>query len=277
MLIKRIKRATKALLYDEASILWPCPKVEIEDEPHFFFILTPPYSGSTALAKILNTAQGAALLHDNAEGQWLVPGMRDDARWDPAKVIHWDSVRATWLHRIQTLRANVQVDFVIEKSPPHMVRLEQLLRVFPNHSLMAFNRDPFANCASILYRHHEPQNKTKPERIRILEDLAREWLFRSGWVRKWIQEKNVVYFSYEQFCADPEGCVSLLTPQIPALQTVQVNKAIKIKDYQRQKLENHNARQFGNLNPREIYAISEQLKADSALVSFFGYEVVNGT
>ncbi|MGB0560987.1 MAG: hypothetical protein ACPGVO_04190 [Spirulinaceae cyanobacterium] len=68
---------------------------------------------------------------------------------------------------------------------------------------MTFNRNPYANCASILYSHHAPLAKTAPER-HILQHLAQEWLFRSQFVQRWRETLNPVHFTYEDFCRDPQ-------------------------------------------------------------------------
>ena len=273
MLIRRVNKKIKKTLrtlFEDAQ--WPCPRVNIKDEPHFLFIITPPYSGSTALAKILNSSHSSTFLQKRAEGQWLIPGMCAKDRWDPAKVMNWKSIRSVWLHRVQEIQSLVQnVDLVIEKSPGSLVRINQLIDVFPNHSLMAFNRNPFANCSSILYRTKQ-NNKSDEERIRALKKIAAKWLNRSRWIRKWIEEKNIVNFTYENFCAAPAECILPLIKIIPALQFVDVSKEIKVKDYKKQRLINQNAIQIERLTQKEIGAISEVLCTDPELVMFFGYD-----
>lgn len=272
MLTTRVRKAAKALLKDDSANPWPQPDVKIEFEPHFLFIITPPHSGSTALAHILNTAQGAALLNEQAEGQWLVPGMCAADRWEPSKVMNWDSIRAMWYSRINMLRTMVNADLIIEKSPPNILRIDQLIKAFPNSALMAFNRDPFANTGSILSRHHDPQSKTEAERIAIVKILTKGWVDRAVWVQKWITELKAPYFSYEEFCERPMECIARLTDATPGLKTVDAQRGIRVKDYKRQTLENQNARQVSYLTHREIETISEQLNAHRKLVSFFGYD-----
>ena len=83
-------------------------------------------------------------------------------RWDREKVVTWESVRSVWLERAELIKSLVQdVDLIIEKSPPNLVRIDQLIAHFPNHSLVAFNRNPYAICSSIFYRNHDPKNKSE--------------------------------------------------------------------------------------------------------------------
>jgi len=255
------------------SAEWPRPEVSAMAEPRFLFILTPPYSGSTALARILTTARGTALLHRNAEGQWLVPGMCAVDRWDPEKKIDWTSVRAVWMSRIETVRSLGQAaELIIEKSPPNMVRLNPLLATFPEHSVVAFNRNPFAQCSSVIFRHHDSSTVREGERRLVLERIANEWLLRSTWIRRWIEEKEIPFFSYERFCVDPGACIAPLLAAMPLLGSMDESAEIRVKDYPPQRLGNQNERQIAKLRRWEVGAIADVLSRDTRLVASFGYD-----
>ncbi len=254
---------------------WPCPNIGFVEEPHFLFIMAPPFSGSTALAHVLATAHGAALLSTKGEGQWLVPGMCESDRWQPAKQVNWRSVRAIWLQHIQDIRRRgSRVSLIIEKSPPNIVRADGLTRTFPNHSLLAFNRNPYANCASLLYRQYEPEGKHAGERSSIVSQLAGGWLVRSRHIKKAIDKYQMPRLSYEQFCSDPAACVATLVGDMPVLKTVDVAQEISVKDYPKQELRDFNAEQIAKLNQQEINAITETLANNAGLVNYFGYELL---
>lgn len=254
---------------------WPMPVVKSQKEPHFLFIITPPFSGSTALSQVLNSAYRSMLLTPNGEGQSLIPGMTAADRWEPEKKMNWDSIRATWLNRVHFVESLVQeIDVVIEKSPPNLVRIDQLIKVFPNHSLLAFNRNPFANCASILYREYKPAEKNAEERIEIVRKIAAMWLFRSRYIKKWIDQLGVSFFSYEAFCKDPRKCIDGVPHIMKRLEGVDFNKEIQVKKYPKQGIVSQNARQIGTLTADEIAAISKVLQTEQALVKFFGYDPV---
>jgi hypothetical protein len=268
--LQAISRAVQARL---SSKTWPRPPVRQGDETHLLFIVTPPYSGSTALAQILKTGRGSAFLQRRAEGQWLVPGMSAPDRWDPGKRMDWTSIRSVWLNRIEMIESlGQEVELIIEKSPPNMVRIDQLTQVFPLHSLLAFNRDPFAACSSVLYREFKPEGKGTEARIQLVSKLARDWLSRSRMVKSCIEKNGAVSFSYEAFCADPNSCLAALVGTIPSLATIDVSRSIRVKDYQQQPLANQNSRQIKRLSAGEIRAIAKVLGSDPELVAFFGYD-----
>lgn len=270
-----IKSFYKAIFVRDSSIKWPCPKHNVEKEPHFLFIITPPYSGSTAFAQILNSSHGTAFLQKKGEGHWLIPGMCEADRWDRKKAINWKSVRSVWLERVELIQSLVQdIELIIEKSPPNLVRIDQLVEIFPKHSLVGFNRNPYANCSSILFRNYDPKNHSKKENIKTISLLADRWLVRSRWIKKWIDEMRLTYLTYEKFCADPASCVSELAANIPTLKTVDINKHIKVKDYKIQGIVNFNATQISKLTKEQVDAISGVLKKDLKIVSFFGYDIL---
>lgn len=69
----------------DKSKKWPIVKYNSNDEPYFLFLLTPPYSGSTAMAQLINTSHKTMVLNKNGEGQWLIPGLSDKDRWSVEK------------------------------------------------------------------------------------------------------------------------------------------------------------------------------------------------
>ena len=270
---KSLKRFREYIPYGR----WPAPKYTLEHEPHFLFVITPSHSGSTALAQILNSCPKATFLWRKGEGQWLVPGMCSSDRWNPHKQIRWESVRATWLKQVDYIQALVQdADLIIEKSPPNLVRMDQLIKTFPNCSLMAFNRDPYANISSRMHRRRDRPDKSKSIRLQQADQFAREWLTRSSWIRKWIEELDVLYLSYESFCADPAGCLQPLIDAVPTLETMDANKPIKVKSYAPQPVTNMNERQIKKLSAEEIAVISSILASDPELLDYFGYRPATG-
>ncbi|MDQ1695744.1 MAG: hypothetical protein QOJ03_1097, partial [Frankiaceae bacterium] len=91
-------------------------------------------------------------------------------------------------------------------------------------------------------------------------------------LRRWIEELDALHFSYEQFCADPATYVETLGELAPALKTADASSGIQVKDYEKQELENQNARQIALLRPPEIDAIATVLRTQPALVDYFGYD-----
>jgi hypothetical protein len=258
----------------ETPALWPRPAYQADLEPHFLFIITPPYSGSTALAKILNTGSGTMLLHRRGEGQWLVPGLCEGDRWSESKYVDYESVRAVWLARFQQRRqARQQLQVVIEKSPPNIVRIRPLVAQFRSFSLLANNRNPFANCASRLFRDRRCAGLSRDERLASLTPLVNSWLEVSRLMRELIVEMDIPLVTYEAFCSEPGILIDKL--QLPASVTrdIDFGARIKVKDYAPATIVDKNPEQVNRLTPDEAEHIARELRrnAGDGLLAFFGY------
>ncbi len=242
--------------------------------PRFLFIITLPYSGSTAIAKLLNSIPNSMFLQRIGEGQWLVPSLCDKDRWNPDKAINWKLVRKAWLGIYNTVNQLVgTINVIIEKSPPNMVRIKKLLAVFPNSSCFAVMRDPYASCSSFLYREYPVEKLASTEREAALARIAGMWLLRSRYVMEGIQENDLLFFSYEEFCANTGECIKKVTNICPELGAVDCTSTIKVKDYPAQKIINQNARQIERLSKEDINCVSGVLSAGLEQMDYFGYTV----
>ncbi len=255
--------------------IWPLPKFDENDQPHFLFIITPPYSGSTALSELLNTSHRTMILQPRGEGQWLVPGLCEKDRWNPEKEVNYLSVKATWLSVYQQVKRLTQnVDVVIEKSPPNMMRLEQLSSQFRDYSFIANNRDPYANCASILYRNHDAGNLSPDKRKEVLGFLTKQWLMRSDRIKGLITIFNAPLLTYEEFCRNPSSVINTLNTPNGVSESINPDANVKVKDYNPQPISNQNERQISKLADEEIEHISKSLKSKTELLEYFGYQLL---
>jgi hypothetical protein len=256
------------------STSWPHPAFAAGQQPHFLFIVTPPFSGSTAIAELLHSSPHIGFLQERAEGQWLVPGLCSDDRWDVDKLVDYASVQAVWLSRWQQLQAAAPaLQVVVEKSPPNMVRLEAMVAQFRDVSLLANNRDPYANCASILYRMHDGAQLPAVQRQQALRRLAAHWLLRSARIRELVARYDIPLLTYEQFCDMPAAILPKLNLPRGVAQSIDVQARVRVKDYPMQGIANQNQRQIALLREEEIAAVSEVLGRQQELLDYFSYEL----
>ncbi len=255
---------------------WPLPQYDdTKVEPHFIFIVAPPYSGSTALAKILNSSWRTMLLQNKGEGQWLIPGLCEHDRWNPNKEVNYKSVKAVWLQKYQNeKKTNSKIDVVIEKSPPNMMRIEKLSAQFKYFSMIANNRNPYANCASILYRNHDAEKIGYEERSNLLKQLVKGWVLRSIRIKEIVNELQIPLITYEVFCRNPHSLLGVLQKPNGIAESINPNCEVKIKDYKVQGILNMNDRQISNLKDREIDVVSKILSRNKDLMDFFNYTII---
>lgn len=265
----------KSLQPSDQLVRWPLPDFDENNQPHFLFIIAPPNSGSTAIAGLLNSSCRTMFLDKNGEGQWLIPGLCEEDRWSPGKEIYYDSIKAVWLDRFQKVQQLTQtIDTVIEKSPPNMMRMERLISNFSDCSCLAINRNPYANCASKIYRYHDAKNRDSNSRRILLTRATQNWLVHSSKIRELVVKLNVPLITYEAFCDDPASVLNKLTLPDGVESTIDFNSKVKVKDYKIQTISNQNELQISKLSVEEIGHISSILTENCELIEFFGYESI---
>lgn len=253
---------------------WPRPAFAETSQPHFLFIVTPPMSGSTAMAEVLNSSARTTLLQERGEGQWLVPGLCADDRWNSSMFVDFESVKAVWLSTYAQMQAAAPLlEVVIEKSPPNMVRIEQLAAQFRSVSFLANNRDPYANCASILYRNYAADQLSAADRSQVLTRLTHEWVLRSEKISELVLKLHIPLLTYEKFCESPKSILQVLALPGGVAESIDTSAVVKVKDYPLQGIVNQNERQLALLSSSELATISKGLQAHSKLLEFFGYQL----
>ena len=255
---------------DADSNQWPRRLYDHTDEPHFVFILTLPYAGSTSIAKYLATSPNTGLLRTNGEGQKLVPGLHRN--WSVNSKFDGESVRSTWLNRYQENNHDGGFKIIVEKSPPNMVRIDALRALFSKTTCLVNNRDPVAFCSSTFFRNApKVEQLDEASRLRKLQKYAVSWVEKSHMLREYATAQSLMTFSYEQFCESPQSLKTLFEEATGETINPEKDPLLDIKDYPRSRIENKNKDQVSRLSQKEIEVVVETLRRHSALTSFFGY------
>lgn len=253
---------------------WPRPPYDEKDEPYFVFILTPPYTGSTTIAKYLATSPNIGLLRKNGEGQNLVPGI--SRNWNANAKLDGESIRSTWLNRYQQINSGGGLDIIVEKSPPNMVRIAALRSLFRRTTCLVNNRDPVAFCSSTFFRNTPNACQlSEASRLQALQKMALVWVRYSMILKDYLSVQSVMTCSYEQFCESPESLKT--TVEKVTGETINPDKdpILKIKDYLPSGIENKNKVQVSHFSEMEVETIVNTLRPYTALTSFFGYTPEN--
>lgn len=252
---------------------WPVVNTIGGYEPNMIFLLTPPNSGSTAIAQVFNNSQNVSQFQSHGEGQWLIKGLCKGDRWDKKKSVNKRSIRSIWVNECHKKYTNEGALYFIEKSPPNMVRIELLQSLFQSHILLANNRDPYANVSSIFYRYNKDVEKLSvTERNARILRIVKAWVMRSSILKEIIQSQNVPYLSYEKFCKNPRLLQNVIDRSIFGGQIkLDFDKILKVKDYKPQAVINFNQKQIAKLTNSDIEAITSYLRNSEDLLSYFGY------
>jgi hypothetical protein len=270
-----MKKLIRQLPVPKKTVLWPNQNGVVHINKPFLILLTPPNSGSSAIANFIGQAQGVNGLGwpefgagRAYEGQWLVPGLTGVDRWWSEKYVNWSSVSGTWGQRITQIERRRPVEYVLEKSPPNIVRYKALRQMLPNARFVINNREPFANIASQIMRYGATIYKGVP-RDEAITHLAELWLYRSRHLRQAKIDEGYELLSYEDFCADPSAIAGAFG--LEGAVDLRSDYAVQIKDYDRGEIRNMNARQVAQLSDAETGLIASILTREPELVDFFGY------
>ena len=252
----------------------------------WLIILTMPNSGSTALGRLLMTADSTVALTERCEGEWLIPSMSNlRHRWDEDLRLSMSRVRARWMWRLRSMATGLP-KLVIEKSPPNMVRVDRLraaLAPMATHTLILV-RDPYAVCEGWHRRYGKEQlSRTSLTALQHADSehdyfrlLAECWVQRGAYLVEQIP-KALGVVRYEELVADPGAVTADLAAKLPMLSDVQSDAAVRVKDYAAQALTDMNSQQIDALTTEQIDAITCGLERGIDTVKALGYTLRHET
>ena len=255
-------------------------KLRYDANLEWLLILTMPNSGSTALAKLLLTAKTAQGLNERCEGEWLVPSLSNlRTRWDDNLKISPDRIRARWMAQLNRSATGLP-RLVVEKSPPNMVRIDQLramLAPMKTYTLILV-RNPLAVCEGWHRRYGKDQlaKTSMPELANVDDELEYFRLLGQCWVERGRylvkqMETALCVVRYEDLVADPTAITSLIAATIPSLRDVRPDASVEVKDYAKQQLKDMNEQQISALSDSQVAAISSGLEPGIDVVTSLGY------
>jgi len=118
---------------------------------YYLFVLCPPYSGSTLLWKLLSTSANVSALP--AEGQFLpeLESLMREKPWDPAHTLPWPEIKRVW-----ESYWNMDRPVLLEKSPPNLIRTQDILAHFHPVKFVVMVRNPYAQSEGLMRRNNWP-------------------------------------------------------------------------------------------------------------------------
>ena len=207
-----------------------------ENRPRYLFVLCPPYSGSTLLWKLLTTSPNVSALP--SEGQFLpeLEAIMRDRPWRDELSLPWPHIKSVWQSYWDTSKP-----ILVEKSPPHLIRAQQIANHFQPVSFIVMARNPYALCEGLIRRNQWTAIEAAKHALRCLQ----------------AQQKNLQQFpdslkiTYESLTNSPAAESQRILDFLPELESLDIQASFKIHS-----IDGELNRPIIDLNPKKIAALS---------------------
>lgn len=228
------------------------------------FLLCPPFSGSTVVKQLLATSPYLTAFRD--EGQWLPEAkviLGVDNRWDPNLKIDWKRVRSifnSYWSPFKPIR--------FEKSPPHVVRAEQLEREFDRCYFLISIRNPYAQIQGTLRRNALPSAKSAAE---FWLTVARAQIYNFTHLNR------SLLFTYEELTDETETVCKRILDFLPELGAISPDSKFTAHNFTGNPiwgLKNLNHPKIRQLSKSQICEINDVLARHERILNRFDYDLI---
>lgn len=225
----------------------------------YVFVLCPPYCGSTVLWKLIATSERASALPD--EGQFL-PEVRDamrDRPWDASRRMPWPEIKAAW-HRYW----DDSKPYLLEKSPPHLIRTAEIREHFDPVRFVVMVRDPYAHVHGLMTRNRWSAAEAARFAVRCLQAQRHNLE----------HDPDALRLTYEELVDRPEAAarrIEAFLPELGALDARARFRTPTLRGPVERPLVNLNRQKVGLLTRRDVRAINAELEPHRELLAYWGY------
>ena len=230
---------------------------------YYLFILSPPYSGSTLLSKILGTSPEISSLPKEGQSvdgvSHVMPG--SVLLKNPELEVPWKFVKRQWEQKYWDLTQQI----LLEKSPSNIHRAFEIQNHFYPSSFIALIRNPYAFC----------EGYERRKRRRTYQEGARLWVRCAQSQRQNVERlKRVVQIRYEDLTDDTKTTLRRIEAFMPELREIQTSDVPTQTLLGRQSnIRNINDIKIKKLTQYDIRKTNGILERYEELVSFFGYKI----
>jgi hypothetical protein len=231
----------------------------------YVFILCPPYAGSTVLWRLMSSSTAVSSLP--GEGQFL-PEVKEVMRqspWNPDVVLPWSRIKEVWDGYWDQSRP-----LLVEKSPPNLVRADDIVKYFHPVHFLIMVRNPYAHCEGLIRRNHWSPAEAAEFSMRCMRQQAKNGA----------ELPHTLCFTYEELVANPRGIsekIQLFLPQTGALEHTGKFSVHSVDGVVEREIVDLNAKKIGNLSANDIVAINEVLEKNLDVMAYWGYECIEAS
>jgi hypothetical protein len=238
------------------------------------FVICSNNSGSTFLKKALATSRRTWNLA--REGQRTF-GFAGPSSFEEGLHRHWatdaesisifakgefDWTTTRRARYFQAYSASSRAPVFVEKSPPFLLLVDQLVEHFRERRFLFVVRNPYAMVEGLI-------RKSGPLSLQAAAHHAINCLrYQRRNIEDWGDRS--VFFSYETMCDEPERVAQLIHGLVPELSDLTLRQRLEAWEYD-EELRNMNDQQIARLSKDALAEINEVFSRDRELLDSFQY------
>jgi len=229
----------------------------------YLFVLCPPYSGSTLLWKLLSTSANVSALP--GEGQFL-PELKSVMRekpWVDDHVLPWTEIKRVWESYWDMTKP-----VLLEKSPPNIIRTQEILAHFQPVKFVVMVRNPYAQGEGLMRRNNFTARKAANFAMKCLRtqlDNARNL-------------PDSLTFTYEALVQDPARACQKLAAFMPELGAMQHDGSFEVHSIDgtlNRPITDLNTRKIAAMPAETIALMTEVFAQHRETLAAWGYELLD--
>ena len=237
----------------------------------FVFLLASSLSGTSIIKELFETSDAVSTFlsqgkFGTGEGQFLDKTkniMGIDNRWNPEVKFDWNLIKKIFLDYW-----NLEKPILFEKSPPNLLRAEEIEKVFIPAYFIISIRNPYAQIEGLYRRKWIPSPTA----------AAEFWVKCAKYQIKNINTlKNRLFFSYEDLTDNTDQVLKKIREFIPEITLLNKEKIFNSHNITGQPIKglvNLNTRKINLLTSDVIKDINIVLKPNQDLLKYFGYKLI---
>ena len=182
------------------------------------------------------------------------------APWDPEYQLPWSEIKAVWDGYWDHSKP-----FLIEKSPPNLIRTSDIVKWFDPVYFIIMVRNPYAHCEGLMRRNGWD--------VRVAAEFSAKCLRRQAENAESL-ERSVV-FTYEELVLNTREICEKIESFLPGLGTLNPDaefELVSIDGYVRRGVTDLNPKKMRALSPHQIREMNEVFKSHRDVMDYWGYE-----
>ena len=158
---------------------------------------------------------------------------------------------------------------LLDKSPPNLIRSQQIEKCFQPVTFVAMVRNPYVHCEALMRR----DRMTAEQAARLVLQCLRHQK------RNQEQLQNILLVRYEDLVKSPGKIKKQLLAFLPKLESIKIDQKFRAHNYtqEQQKIMDFNQGKIERIKPHQLKTINSIFVEEETLLHFFNYNLNLGS